>query len=409
VIEGQLDYLSGIPAFETLMSLVAQNIQVTPEVKLDEKGFAHRVQNFETPELRPRVLFSKRALVRYKCQFDVLNGALVKKSAESLCAGACLLLGKELLLTNRFAGAAFIAHAFEKLRATYMREDHVFEHMLQGLRENEQGALINFFLPLAHEIGHLERSQALAPADIHSEKFFDTYRINYERIWPIIGDLDYVGSQKNDQSPLFLPLLREEVISDWFAVCAVFAVICKTTKNGEFELLSDFSNLIMFPLVAAFEATCLKEWPSTHFVQEVLLATQCRYSLLIDSMRATAKSIFPKNHAEIDGAITEIVKLYKESLGLIWDCAIQLNSLIRELMRLSDAEVAKYIGDRTSSAQWMPLHSYLLDVLEDSKGYALFESNRIALRRALNSMVNFETVIMTDNGFIAIPKRSDAS
>ena len=199
-----MDVLSEVPAFETFIRLVARNIQIVPEVKLDEKGFKHRIQIFDEPGSRPRVLFSKRALAGYKCRLDVLNHALANKSAEALCDAACLLVGKNLLLTNRFSGAALIAHAFTKFRASYMPDGDVFEYMLRGVREKNQAATVNFFQPLAHEIGHFERSQALSPTEIRSDKFFDTYRINYREIWPIIGDSDYLSCQKNDQKSFVL-------------------------------------------------------------------------------------------------------------------------------------------------------------------------------------------------------------
>jgi hypothetical protein len=401
--------LSEIPAYESFVELVAKNIEVLPEVKLDENGTRHRIQIFDEPDAIPRVLFSKRALARYKCSKDVLGYALAKKSPESLCSAACLLLGKDLLLNNRFSGAALIARAFTSLRATYLPDDGVFEYMVKGVREDDQAATINFFHPLAHEIGHFSRSQALGPADIHGPKFLDTYRINYKQICPILGDLDYRACQNSEASPLYLPLLREEVISDWFAVNAVIYLICRRSQNGEFHMTEAFSNLIMFPLVAAFEETCLKEWRSTQFVQEVLLATQCRYSILIDSMRATAKNLFPRAHSDIDQALSEIEDYYQESLRTIWDAATQFVSLSGELMKLSDVQIADYVRKTVPSRQWFHLHAYLTAILKDSKGYPLFESNREALRKAFDSMITFESMVVTDNGVIVIPRRSGTS
>jgi hypothetical protein len=68
MLERQTDFLSEVPAFEAFTSLVAQNIQIVPELKLDESGFTHRIQIFDEPDSSPRVLFSKRALARYKAK-----------------------------------------------------------------------------------------------------------------------------------------------------------------------------------------------------------------------------------------------------------------------------------------------------------------------------------------------------
>ncbi|MDE5446690.1 hypothetical protein GWG65_36105 [Bradyrhizobium sp. CSA207] len=402
--DGQVN-LSGIPAYETFVRLVTQNIGVMPEIKLDENGTAHRIQIFDGPDAIPRVLFSKRALARYKCCKDVLGYVLGKKSPESLCNMACLLLGKDLLLNNRFAGAALIAHAFTKLRSKYTCDSEVFDYMLAGVREDNQAATINFFHPLAHEIGHLERAQALAPAPIHSDKFLDTYRINYDAIWPIVGDLDYQACQKDEQSPLYLPLLREEVISDWFAVNAVMYLVCHRTRDRKFEMTEAFASLVMFPLIAAFEETCLKEWRSTRFTQQVLLATQCRFSILIDSMRATGKKLFPNHHADVDESMRDMNTLYDEALRIIWQGAVQFMSLSGDLMKLTDFEVAEYIRKETHKEQWFDLHSYLAAILDDSKGYPIFESNRAALRKAFDTMITFEALVIMDNGVVIIPKK----
>ncbi|PSH62938.1 hypothetical protein CU102_24695 [Phyllobacterium brassicacearum] len=334
------------------MGLIEQNIQTVPEIRLDEKGIAHRIRIFEDPRSPPMIFFSKRALARYKSRFDVLNQGIAKKSAESFCSMICLLLGRELLMTNRFVGAAYIAHAFTKFRAARSPDADIVENMLQAVRESNQAAIINLFVPLAHEIGHLGRSQALAPAEIHSDTFFDTYRISHEEIRYLIGDLDYASCQEDQNSPLFLPLLKEEAISDWFAVTAVFALVARTSR--EFQLDQTFGNLVMFPLVAALEEICIKEWRSTKFLQEVLLATQCRFSLLIDSIRANARYLFPRNHSDIDEAISAVENNYQEALGLLWQASIQLRALSREIVHFSDAEVSRYISERTHKDQWLP-------------------------------------------------------
>ncbi|TDQ13614.1 hypothetical protein [Phyllobacterium brassicacearum] len=55
------------------------------------------------------------------------------------------------------------------------------------------------------------------------------------------------------------------------------------------------------------------------------------------------------------------------------------------------------------------LNHYLTDILEDSAGYPLFEENRAALRRLFDQMVTFDTVILTDDGTVLIPKRDDTT
>jgi hypothetical protein len=95
-----------------------------------------------------------------------------------------------------------------------------------------------------------------------------------------------------------------------------------------------------------------------------------------------------------------------ESFGIIWDAAVQLIPLSAELMKLSEIQVAEYIrSQKTDSDQWFRLHSYLTAVLEDSKGYPLFENNRRTLRKIFDRMVTYETIVQTDEGLMLIPKQ----
>jgi hypothetical protein len=392
----QISSFTGVAAFETFMSSVAETIGVLPELQFDQSGLTHRLRIFEEPGSPPRVQFSKRALIRYKQRKDVLDHALVRDSADTLCSGACLLLGKELLLTNRFVGAAFIANAFTKLRSFYCRDDDVFEYLLSGVREDDQAAIINFFHPLSHEIGHCERSQALCPKEIHNPAFYDTYRICFEETRDVIGELDYRSAQINRGSPLHLDLLREEVASDWFAVAAVLNLIC--IRAREFRVYDIFGSLMMFPLVNAFEEICLKEWRSPQFVRETVLATQCRYLVLIDSMRSRAKHLIPKSHREIDETLDTIDEIHRKALRMIAEAGNKLITLSRKLMPLSDQQIADYVAEKTHPEQMGHLHSYLIAVLDDEKGYPLSEHNRGAYRRIFDRMVTVDTLVIDRNG-----------
>jgi hypothetical protein len=392
----QTSLFTGVAAFETFMSSVAETIGILPELQFDQGGLTHRLRIFDKPASPPMVQFSRRALIRYKLRKDVIDHALVKDSADTLCSGACLLLGKELLLTNRFVGAAFIAHAFTRLRSLYRRDDDVFEYLLNGVREDDQAATINFFHPLAHEIGHFERSQALCPQEIRSPAFHETYRICFEETRDVIGELDYRSAQQNSESPLKLSVLREEVASDWFAVAAVLNLICMRAR--EFRVYDIFGSLMMFPLVNAFEEICLKEWRSPEFVRETVLATQCRYSVLIDSMRSRAKHLMPRNHREVDEALDLIDTMHRKALRLIAEAGNKLIALSRELMPFSDQQIADYLARKTHPEQRGYLHSYLIAILDDEKGYPLSGHNRGAYRRLFDRMVTVDTLIIDGNG-----------
>lgn len=393
---------SQLPAFESFRNVVTENIQLFPEVKLDFHS-GHRVQIFDDPGSIPRVFFSKRALARYKCNKDALNYALTDRAPEKLSIAACLLLGRQLLLTNRVVGAAFIAHAFTKVRSEYLPDEKVYEYMVRGVAEDNQSAITNLFLPLAHEIGHLEKSQAIAPRVIHTDAFLETYRINYKTIQPITGDFDFAASQNDRESPLYLPLLREEVVADWFAVNTVFLVNHERSKDGQFQLADVCGSVITFPLVAAFAEMCLTEWRSKHYAQQILLATQCRYSLLIDSMRAAAKRMFPRFHKEIDSLMVELDSFHRQAFSMIWNATVQFFALSDGIMNFSDAEVANYVRDTTPPGQWLHVYDYLVAILDDAAGYPIFESNRSAYRCLFDGMVTFDTVVITDRGVVGIP------
>ena len=375
-----------IPAFSIFVDIVANNIGAIPEIRVDENDSAHRIQLFRGQNPKARIIFSKRALVRYKAQKDVLDYALVKRSSDALTNGACLLIGKDLMLTNRFAGSAFITYAFTKVRSTYIKENAIFAHMLQGIHEDDPAAIISFFHPLAHEIGHTSGAQDQAPSDINSDKLFDTYDINYKEVWPIIGSLDYKNAQKDKTSPLYLPVLREEAIADWFAVTAVFNILFIRNKNGQFNLLESLASVIMFSMVNLFGIICVNEWESTKRIQEQILAYQCRFSILIDSMRAITKTLFPKSRSEIDVAIIEVEKLYQESFAVIWKAGVTLMQLKRRLFTLTEQGILDYIRDTTPSSQWIYLHLFLSGILEDSKGYALTSNNKEIMQKLFDGL-----------------------
>jgi hypothetical protein len=131
----------------------------------------------------------------------------------------------------------------------------------------------------------------------------ETYRINYNLVRGYTGEFDYKASITDPTRPLNVGVLREEVASDYFAVCATVALINDQFGNREeYPLIIVIAVMLMFPLILMLQGLSSR---GTHRErQEITLAMQCRSSVITDSVRANLKRTFRKRIEKV-GPITD--------------------------------------------------------------------------------------------------------
>jgi hypothetical protein len=393
-----------IPSFDQFRDLIIENIGYFPKFQYDKKGLSgHRMRVFRDPPAAD-IRYSERALVRYISLVDLILGAIERNKIEALTSGLCLLRGGELLRHNRFAGLGFIAKAFSSnIKFVQLGPQQVVENALKASSQcGSMTAIINLLLPLAHEIGHLPESQALCPRPIHSDAFHETYSINFEMVRRITGEFDYKSSLSNPESPLNLTVLREETASDFFAVASMTYLAMRCTPNGEeYPLIEVVSGILMFPLVMGLESIALKENASRREVQDIILAMQCRYSVMIDSVRACIKSQcrHKSNYVEIehviDSCINDLVAKFDKFHCSVWDAFYEYLRINEQFVSYSEAEILELVREiRAIPHKAIAMADYLEALAKDVHGYSINAENEANINGYSLSLKTFDTIIL---------------
>lgn len=395
--------VDSIPAFGEFRKLVTENIGYFPSFHYDRNGLAgHRMRVFRTPPAAD-IRYSERALVRHICLADVIALAVVQNRSEPLTRGLCLLSGGELLRRNRFVGLAFIASAIHDYNFVQLGPRPVVDAALKAA--HEQGAwrsVINLLFPLAHEIGHLPESQALCPAAIHGDAIHETYSINYNQVRKFTGEFDYQTSLLNPESPLNLTTLRQEAASDFFAVAAMTHLPMRCASLGEAYPLDEVVfGVLTFPLVMGVESMALRWGVGTRDLQDITLAMHCRYSLIIDSVRAAIKAQFRgrQDSAEvarlIDSVVDHHVRQFDSWHVVVWEAFRGYFRLCQRFAQYSNDDILQDLREsRVDARRSLAIAAHLEMLADDVHGYSIYAENQQELREYSHLMRTFDTIVM---------------
>jgi hypothetical protein len=389
-----------LPQFETFRDIVAQNIGYFPNISYDRTGsLRHRARIYRDPPAAD-ILYSERALARYIELADLVFSAKQRDSTRLLVGGLLATVGGDLLRRNAFVGLAFLACGFREAEYKKLPHGEIIGTACSGADREEIFPLINLLLPLAHEIGHLPEAQALCPPVILTDELRETYRINYEMVRRFTGHFEYVEGLTNPQSPLNLSILREEAASDYFGVCAMTWLSRNIRKTGdEYPLGNIAGALLTFPLVMGLEALCFKDLRSTRELQEITLAMQCRYSLIIDSLRTAVKFMFTKNveetHAEIDRWIDATTKYIDVLYATTWKAFLIYAKDVGALVKLTPAEVLKVVSETAENVKArLGMAEYLSTLSKEVHGYSITPENEDKLESYSYSLRTFDSIIL---------------
>jgi hypothetical protein len=401
--------LEALDQFAIFRGVIEQNIGYFPTIHYDPTGSAHRVRQFTNPPAA-EVRYSIRALARYIEIGDIGTEAKTRKSDRVLMAGMCLLMGGELLRNDRFFGLAFVARAIQEIGFNKMSDATILQTALDNAAKGDNVlALINLFLPLAHEIGHLTEAQLLGPAAIHGDGIFETYRINYRAVLSFTGEFDYSASLADPASPLCLAVLREEAASDFFATAAVATTLHRSLKPGDtypLDLLA--SGVFMFPLVMTVQALCFKNLSKPE-LQQATLAMHCRYSLLKDSVRAFAKGMFNKRQdfAEIESTIDRIIDgviaEFDEYFELVWDAFMAFAKEFMILKQLDEPQVFARLRETSRDVnRRLAIARYLETISQEVQAYPINADNLGNLRKYVDVLRTFDTITIGEDGKVIL-------
>jgi hypothetical protein len=400
--------LKSLRQFDLLRAVVTENIGYFPQIRYDRTGrYGHRTQIFDDGvELE----FSERAIARHIELGDIVLNAYQRKSRSGLVAGMCLMFGGELLRNNSSAGLAFVARALRDVGMRKLPHAEIIGRVVDAAKSGASVIqLVNLLLPLAHEIGHLPESQALCPKAILGDDLLETYRINYNRARSLTGEFDYASSFNDSNSRLNLALLREEAASDFFSVACMSHVVRRTLPAGaDFPIAELAFGILLAPVVTALEEMFLKDLSSKRELQELILVMQCRFSLMVDSLRACVKTLFhhqtnyaamePVIDAAIDGMTEEIDKIG----DLTWEAFRDYIVVCRELRLLDEQGVLDYVGRSVGDANRSILMADYLDRMsEEMHGYPISVASQAALNAHSEALRTFDAIILAGDKVIA--------
>ncbi|ODA28186.1 hypothetical protein [Planctopirus hydrillae] len=395
--------IESIPAFDAFRNLLVENIGYFPTFHYDRNGLAgHRMRIFRTPPAAD-IRYSERALVRYICLADIITLAVSQNRAELLTSGLCLLAGGELLRHNKFAGLAFIASAFRDHNFVQLGPRQVIDTAIRAAHKQVAWrAVVNLLFPLAHEIGHLPESQKLCPAAIHSDAIYETYSINFEQVRGFTGNFDYRASLLNAESPLNLPTLRQEVASDFFAVAAMTHLPTRCASSDEVYPLDEIvAGILTFPLVMGAESMALKWGAGKLELQDITLAMHCRYSVIIDSIRASIKAQFRgrQDVAEvcrvIDSAVDHNVSQFDSWHLVVWDAFLDYFRLCQRFAQHSIDDILQMLREsRADARRSLAIASHLEMLADDVHGYSIDPDNHKELHEFSLKMKTFDTIVL---------------
>jgi hypothetical protein len=399
-----LDTLTGLQLFPRFRELIQDNIGYFPTIFPDPTGFSHQYRQYENPPAA-EIRYSTRALARYIEIGDCLLAAKARNDPATLAASLCLVRGSEFARRNRYVGLALIASAFETIRFKKIPNDEILRTALdQSATGDNIPALINLLFPLAHEIGHLTEAQRLCPRAIHGDDIRETYRINYERVRPFTGDFNYARHLNDETSPLCLETLRDEAGSDFFAAAAITHLLARS--GADYPLTAIATGIFQFPLTMTTEALCVRDHGKSE-LQQAILAMHCRYSLLIDSLRAGTKSIFSGSEAyaeivgTIDVTINEVVKEFDDHYELVWNGFCDFAKEFAAVARLDEPQIIARLKESCRDMRRrLAISDYLDTLSRESQAYPISAENLKSLKEYPDLLRTFDTIIVQDNGVI---------
>ncbi|MEO8737100.1 MAG: hypothetical protein ABI380_11225 [Edaphobacter sp.] len=374
--------LASIPQFDIFRAIIVENIGYLPEITVEGGAYGHRVRIFRGPPAI-EVRYSEQSLARYIELSDVVTRAAGHASAPYLASCLFCTQGAELLRGNRLVGLAFIAHGFQTVLYRKLPYGEIIDTAISQASlavEPNVFALINLFLPLAHEIGHVPEAQALCPAVVMGPAIHDTYRLNYDEVARFTGNFAYEDSLDNVTSPLHLNTLREEIAGDYFAVCTIFWLVSRVLKEGDvFPIYIVAMALFMFPLVMALDSVCLSAGKTDRAIQDTVLALHCRYSVIADAILMCVKHFFRGSKVQAEGKnqLQEALNRMSEIYGLTWNGIKQNQNEVLPLLNLdSEDAIFAYFAEATlDSKQLLAISAYLDLIMHEVEPYSLSAHN----------------------------------
>ena len=163
----------------------------------------------------------------------------------------------------------------------------------------------------------------MCPPVLRSDQILETYAINYDVTRASVGDFDYRASLENRASPLYLPTLREEAASDFFAIACVTELLGALAAGTPFPVEEITLGLHLFPLFLLLDRSGVKDVGQLRDFQDLCLATRCRFTLVTDSTRACIKHLFRERmddevEAEIDRRVDDAVREAEDTTRWRW-------------------------------------------------------------------------------------------
>ena len=142
-------------------------------------------------------------------------------------------------------------------------------------------------------------------------------------------------------------------------------------------------------------------------LQQATLAMHCRYSLLIDAVRACVKSIFSarKEYAEIartiDATIDQSVKEFDDHFELVWNGFGEFVEEFAAVSSLDDNQIVTRLKESCrDSRRRFAIAEYLETLSKESQAYPISADNLKSLKEYPELLRTFDTIIVQDDGVI---------
>ena len=397
--------LQATPEYTVFQEIVKENIGDFPNVSFSDHGLSdHRIRIFDGNR-KPEIVISERAIVTSEYLGDVIFHAMNEQSVEHASRLLAVLYGIELFLRNRIQGLAFIAHGYEKLGLMRTKSSAVLSRLVDfSPQDGRVKNLTRIFYPLAHEIGHLPSSQCIAPSMLRGEEFREVIPFNYPLVDNFTGQFDFQDAQVREDSLLFISNLREEAVSDWFAMAALSFLVFRSVSTGpdkkiEFPLFDFLLSALSQSMVNGLQGMLLGSDLSVRNIQEAALAFHCRYSICIDSLRSILKTIFPGSENVIDDEVDRAFAETDKCFMVIHEALLELFRLQERFFELDENDVTRLISDTALECQkQVTLGNLFKQILDDSRGYPIRAGNRKFLEESWKVLLTFDTVVIGEKG-----------
>jgi hypothetical protein len=384
--------------------IVTQNIPQYPDIRYDRSGrSSHRTRNFTDGEAEINI--SERALARYIGLLDLLLAKPGEAGEPAITAGLLAMSGGDALLQNNIYGLPLLIRGFERIRFRRVPWARTIETLIERVRAHDTMSIVELFVPVAHEIGHVQVAQALAPRELQSDAIGETYRRSYDFVLRFTGEFNYAEACGREGSRLHLQALRAEFASDWFATNAVVSLIQRLSTPGtEFPLQMLAFALLSFPLIMALEDIVVDRVATRRDLQEATLGMQCRYSVIIDSVRDAVKGLYrhTPQYAEvekvIDETIDEVTRVVDELHFKAWTAMLDYVRIVQEVAALSHLDVRGELNKMCTVEQRLALAQYLDSLVQDGPFYPTLTEHVDWLAAAADRLRTFESITVDGNG-----------